>query len=110
MEACAIQEFCYFEENGTEMAYTEAAGEGFWTSVKNFFKKIWEKIQSIFKKVIMQFMSWAKNDKDFLKKYEKDIRKNIRTQDSTDIEVKVYPYTPFLTAGKFHLNFMHYSL
>ena len=94
MKAATIQEFCYLEETGTEMVYTEATGNSFFESVKAFFRKIWEKIQSIFKKVLMQFASWSKNDKEFLNKYRKDIVK-ISTgglNGFNDVEIKWYPY------------------
>ena len=96
MEACAIEEFCAFEESGVEML-TEASVSGFFEAAKNFFKKIWEKIQSIFKKVAMQFASWSKNDKEFYNKYKKEIAK-VQTAGMagfSDVEVKVYPYTYF---------------
>ena len=101
MKAATIQEFCYLEENGTEMVYTEASGNSFFESVKNFFKKIWEKIQSIFKKVLMQFASWSKNDKDFLNKYRKDIIK-ISTgglNGFDEVQIKWYKYPHFLKSG-----------
>lgn len=96
MEACAIEEFCVFEESGVEML-TEASVSGFFEAAKNFFKKIWEKIQSIFKKVAMQFASWSKNDKEFFNKYKKDITK-VQTDNPngfSDVEVKVYEYPVF---------------
>ena len=55
MQACAISEFCYFEENGVEMVYTEGTLSDWKDSAIAFFRKVWDKIQSIFKKVLMQF-------------------------------------------------------
>lgn len=95
MEACAIQEFCYLEENGTEMVYTEGTLSSWKDSAIAFFKKVWDKIQSIFKKVLMQFASWSKSDKDFLKKYEKDLNRKANSGFG-DTEVKVYHYPAFL--------------
>lgn len=91
MQACAIQEFCYFEENGTEMVYTEAAVTGFIEKAKAFFMNLWKKIQGIFKKAIMMFSSKSKTDKEFLNKYKKEIT---AAQNSSfgDTEVDIYDY------------------
>lgn len=91
MQACAIQEFCYFEENGTEMVYTEAAATSFIEKAKAFFMNLWKKIQGIFKKAIMMFSSKSKTDKEFLNKYKKEIT---AAQNSSfgDTEVDIYDY------------------
>lgn len=91
MQACAIQEFCYFEENGVEMVYTENAISGFFEKAKSFFKKLWEKIQGIFKRAVMMFNSKAMNDKDFLAKYKKEITK-ARNSSYGDTEISIYNY------------------
>ena len=100
MEACAIEEFCAFEESGVEVL-EEASVSGFFTAALNFFKKVWEKIQSIFKKVAMQFASWSKNDKEFYNKYKKEILK-VQTaglNGFNDVEVKVYKYDVFVNGS-----------
>ena len=91
MQACAISEFCYFEENGTEMVYTEGTLSDWKDSAIAFFRKVWDKIQSIFKKVLMQFASWSKNDKDFLNKYKKQLNSKANNGFG-DVEVKMYDY------------------
>ena len=91
MQACAINEFCYFEENGTEMVYTEGTLSDWKDSAIAFFKKVWDKIQSIFKKVLMQFASWSKNDKDFYNKYKKQLNTKAN-QGFGDVEVKWFNY------------------
>lgn len=97
MEACAITEFCYFEENGTEMVYTEGTLEDWKNSAIAFFRKVWDKIQSIFKKVLMQFASWSKNDKEFYNKYKKQLNQKANNGFG-DVEVKVFEYR-FLEKG-----------
>lgn len=100
MQACAIQEFCYFEENGTEMVYTEAAVTGFIEKAKAFFMNLWKKIQGIFKKAIMMFSSKSKTDKEFLNKYKKEIT---AAQNSSfgDTEVDIYDYVFYRNPGDF---------
>lgn len=100
MQACAIQEFCYFEENGTEMVYTEAAVTGFIEKAKAFFMNLWKKIQGIFKKAIMMFSSKSKTDKEFLNKYKKEIT---AAQNSSfgDTEVDIYDYVFYKNPGAF---------
>lgn len=100
MQACAIQEFCYFEENGTEMVYTEAAVTGFIEKAKAFFMNLWKKIQGIFKKAIMMFSSKSKTDKEFLNKYKKEIT---AAQNSSfgDTEVDIYDYVFYNNANTF---------
>lgn len=91
MEACAIQEFCYFEENGVEMVYEGNAITSFIDKAKAFFMKLWQKIQGIFKKAIMIFSSKAKEDKDFVSKYKTELNK-AKHGDYGDTEVSVYKY------------------
>ena len=91
MEACAIGEFQYFEESGTEMIYEAGALSKFFESAKNFFKKLWEKIQGLFKKAIMFFNSKTKDDKAFFNKYKKDINA-ARNNNYGDKEIDIYDY------------------
>lgn len=91
MEACAIQEFCYFEENGTEMVYEGGALTSFIEKAKAWFIKLWQKIQGIFKKAIMIFSSKAKEDKDFVSKYKKELTKATHA-DYGDTEISIYKY------------------
>ena len=91
MRACAINEFCYFEENGTEFIYEGTSSDGFWAKVKEVFNKIWEKIKEIFKKFLLKFNVWTKSDKSFLSKYKKDITA-MRNKGFGDKEMDVYSY------------------
>lgn len=91
VEACAIDELNYLEENGVEMVYEGAKLEGFFAKAKEFFLNIWKKIQEIFKKVLVQINSWAKTDKDFIKKYENDLNR-AANNGLGEKEVKFYDY------------------
>lgn len=91
MEACIIEEFCYLEENGTEMIYEEGKLNSFFTKVKNFFLKLWEKIKSIFKKAILMFDQHAKSDKEFLNKYKKELNQ-AGNKGFEDKEIPIFKY------------------
>ena len=82
-KACAIEELRVLESTGVEMVYEGAKLDSFIEAAKTFFRNLWEKIQGMFKKVIMQFSSWFKSDKEFLKSYSKDIKTAINTKSST---------------------------
>ena len=77
MQACGLQEYAYFMENGEEFVYNEAAGSGFIESVRNFLKKVLEKIKSVFKKFMIFLSSHMKSGKEFISKYRADINKAI---------------------------------
>lgn len=88
----ALTELAYVEETGEDFVYNEATGTSFIDTVKGFFKNIWEKIKALFRKFLVILGSYTKNDKDFVKKYSKDIvaaMKNIPSEAS----IKGYNYT-----------------
>lgn len=91
MEACIIEEFCYLEENGTEMIYEEGKLKSFFDKVKSFFLKLWEKIKSIFKKAILMFNQHTKKDKEFLNKYKKEINQAANSSFG-DKEIPIFKY------------------
>lgn len=101
MEACAIMELNFLEENGREFIY-EADGTGFFDKVKEFFRSIWAKIQSMFKKAVTQFNSWFVSDKEFLRKYKKDLNTAMNTNGSFgDKEIDIYQYVYLTNADVF---------
>ena len=64
MEACTITEFACLESTGQEFLYEAGNLSAFFEKVKAFFKNLWQKIQSIFKKAAMQFNAMISNDKE----------------------------------------------
>jgi len=77
MRAVGISELKYYNENHASLFVQEAgAFKGFIEKVKAFFQKVIEKIKSIFKKFVATIGSFTMKDKDFIKKYEKDILRN----------------------------------
>ena len=98
MEACTITEFACLEATGQEFLYEAGNLSAFFEKVKAFFKNLWQKIQSIFKKAAMQFNAMISNDKDFLNKYKKTINNAINSElKKENIEVDIYKDYVFLT-------------
>lgn len=88
----ALTELAYAEEYGTEFVYTEATGTGFIAKAKEFFKNIWEKIKALFRKFLIILGSYTKDDKEFVRKYSKDITAAMKNIPS-DATFKGYKYT-----------------
>lgn len=72
MQMVGVAELAAYESTG-EVLYEASDVGGFVSKVKEFFKKIWEKIQGIFKKFFALVSSFTKSNKDFVNKYKKDI-------------------------------------
>lgn len=89
MEAVAFDELSYFAENGTEMIYESSRISGFIAKVKDFFKKIIEKIAGLFKKFIAMIDAFTKSDADFIKKYRNQLIK----ANTKNFEFKGYRFT-----------------
>lgn len=74
MKAVGISEMRYYNETGGDLLVQEAgAFSGFIDKVKTFFKKIIEKIKSIFQKFVAKINQFTMKDKDFVKKYTKEL-------------------------------------
>lgn len=89
MKAVGISEMRYYNETGGDLLVQEAgAFSGFIDKVKALFKKIVEKIKSIFQKFTAKINQFTMKDKDFVKKYQKElIGKNL-----TDFEYDGYEF------------------
>ena len=84
-----VTEASYFAQTGREMVYTESVFGSIFTKIKEFLKKVWEKIKALFKRFIMLFDKYSKDDKSFIKKYEKAVRR----ASGEEIEFKGYPFS-----------------
>lgn len=92
MKAIALQELASMEQYGnTDVLYESVNIKGIFEKIKAFFKKIIEKIHKIFHTFIAKMSSWFGNNKDFAKKYEKEVVKNW-AQISNDFEFKGYRF------------------
>ena len=98
MKAIALQELASMEQYGnTDVLYESVNVKGIFEKIKAFFKKIIEKIHKIFHTFIAKMSSWFGNNKDFAKKYEKEVVKNW-SQISNDFEFKGYRFAPITKA------------
>jgi len=73
MKCVGIEELVCYESTGELMVYSEEAGKGFIAKVKEFFMNLLAKIRGLFKKFMAMFDSYVKGDKEFAKKYKKDL-------------------------------------
>ena len=89
MRAAALSEMKYYNENGGDLFVQEAgAFSGFVEKAKAFFLKVIEKIKSIGKKFVAKINQYSMSDKDFVKKYQKDLL----TRDLRDFEFEGYKF------------------
>lgn len=84
-----VTEASYFAQTGKEIVYTEGTLGNIFNKIKEFLKKVWEKIKAVFKRFIMLFDKYSKDDKSFVKKYEKAVRR----ASGEEIEFKGYPFS-----------------
>ena len=89
IRSIGIAEATYFAHTGKEMVYTEGVLSNIFSKLKAFLKKVWEKIKALFKRFVMMFDKYSKDDKSFLKKYEKAVRR----ASGEEIEFKGYPFS-----------------
>lgn len=80
MKAVGLAEMKYYQETGKELFLNEAgAFSGFIDKLKAFFKKVIEKIKSIFHKFMAVINQYRMTDEKFLKEYSSEIRrKNLK--------------------------------
>lgn len=90
MQRIGVTELSALEDTGEEYVYTEGALSSIYNTIKNFLKKVWEKIKALFKRFIMIIDSYTKNDKDFLNKYRKELG---RVTNTTNFEFKGYNFS-----------------
>ena len=73
MQAIALTELSYVIETGQKYIYEGVDISAMIDKVKEWFKKIWAKIQGIAKAAMAKFAQFAMSDQKFLDKYESDI-------------------------------------
>ena len=98
MRAAGLSELKYYQETGEDLFIQEAgAFGGFLAKAKAFFQKIIEKIKALFKKFFMTINQFIMTDKQWVKKYEKDI---LRVTNIKDMEFKGYTFSDFESTTK----------
>ena len=103
MKEIGIAEACYLAENGREMIYEAVDIKAVGEKLKNFFKKLIDKVRAIFHAFVAKISSWGSDDKKFVQKYEKEFsRKWNDVKD--DFEFKGYKFSINLTNSKDQLT------
>ena len=77
-------------ESSQYQAVVEASVASVFAKVKEFFKKLWEKVKAFFHSVKRYIDAIFMSGKDFVKKYDADIRKATNLK---DFSYKMYVYT-----------------
>ena len=72
MKAIGLNEVNYFAQNGEEIVYEAGGVSGVLTKIKEFFKKLIEKIRQILHAFIAKISSMASSDSSFVQKYQKE--------------------------------------
>lgn len=95
MKAVGISELKYYQETGRDLFVHEAGAlSGFIEKAKAFFKKVIEKIKQIFHKFAAVINQYTLSDKEFIKKYSKELyRKNL-----SDFDFDGYTFKDLNTA------------
>lgn len=89
MQAIYLDELAYKAHTGEEKVYSVNEAAGIFESIKNFFKKLWDKIKALFERFVAMFNSFAKSDSAFVNKYSKTLRKLTLK----DFRCNVYEFT-----------------
>ena len=91
MKAAGLSELKYYKETAGGDLFLNEAGAfgGFLSKAKEFFKKVLEKIKALFKRFFMTINKFFMSDKEWVKKYEKDV---LRVTSIKDFEFKGYKF------------------
>lgn len=90
MKAAGLSELKYYKETAGDLFLNEAgAFGGFLSRAKEFFKKVLEKIKALFKRFFMTINKFFMSDKEWVKKYEKDV---LRVTSIKNFEFKGYNF------------------
>lgn len=92
MKAIGLNEVNYFAENGEEVIYEAGGVSGVLNKIKEFFKKLIEKIRQILHTFIAKISSMASNDSSFVQKYQKEFSTKW-SKVKSDFEFKGYKFT-----------------
>lgn len=101
MKAAALSEMKYYQETGGDLFVQEAgAFSSFISKAKEFFKKVLQKIKEIVKRFFMKIAQYTMKDKDFVKKYQKDLL----TRNLKDFEFDGYKFSGLTGTGVFNVD------
>lgn len=92
MKAIALDELAYLEENGQEIVYEAGGVSGVLGKIKEFFKKVIEKIRQILHTFVTAMASFIRDDRSFVDKYKKEFSTKW-SQVKSDFGFKGYKFT-----------------
>lgn len=92
MKAIGLNEVNYFAQNGEEIVYEAGGVSNILSKVKEFFKKLIEKIRQILHAFIAKMASFASNDASFVQKYQKEFSEKW-SKVKSDYEFNGYKFT-----------------
>lgn len=72
MKAIGLNEVNYFAQNGEEIVYEAGGVSGILNKIKEFFKKLIEKIRQILHTFLTKLSSFASSDSSFVQKYQQE--------------------------------------
>ena len=125
-ELGAVHEGVALENSSYAVVYEGAIRDAF-TKVKEFFKKLWDKIKAWCHNVKRFFDSLIMSGKDFVKKYKDDIKKATSLKDFTykmykydnerinktpgevDVDAKFHIYLVYAKTQEIHLSCISFS-
>lgn len=89
---------CFLESGDPLLqAINEASSDGFFEKVKSWFKKLWEKIQEIFKNALMYFNSKFASSSSFYNKYKKSFYEALHSKTFSNFKFNGYPFNGMIT-------------
>ena len=92
MKAIGLNEVNYFAQNGKEIVYEAGGVSNILSKIKEFFKKLIEKIRQILHTFIAKISSMASSDSSFVQKYQKEFSTKW-SKVKSDFEFKGYKFT-----------------
>lgn len=92
MKAIGLNEVNYFAQNGEEIIYEAGGVSGVLSKIKEFFKKLIEKIRQLLHAFIAKISSMASSDNSFVQKYQKEFSLKW-SKVKSDFEFKGYKFT-----------------
>lgn len=93
MQAVGISELNYLEATGEEIVYEAGRIEGFFDKVKEFFKKLMDKLKSLYANFIAWLDSYVKQSDDFAKKYGPILTRKQGAGELADFEFTGFNFT-----------------
>ena len=107
MRSAAVGELKSYKE-GVDF-WNEAATGGFFSKIKAFFIRLWQKIKGIFARFMSRFDQFARGGKSFFDKYKKQLADNFAKMDKDKVKFVGYTFQNIGTANSAITSFQSES-